>query len=157
MNRGAAYVTVVVVSFFVLAVLLSVLTVTAASRRATAFYENSYGLYDLAVAGNEQVFFMLKKEFSVLGNEIFDKFDFYEHSWNFFISFPEVTDEFRATTTLSKRSPEEFYIETEIHKHVDDCVCELFFLWVNYTRVGSVVKLLDVGSLEMVELLRLTD
>ncbi|MCL2455940.1 MAG: hypothetical protein FWD19_00150 [Defluviitaleaceae bacterium] len=152
-KNGNAYVTVVVVSFFVLSVLLSLLTVTAASRRATSFYENSYGLYDLAAAGNEQVFFMLNEEFSRIGNEIFQKYFSYEREWEFFISFPETTDKFFAMTNISRRAHEEFYIETEIHKHDDDCLC-----WnANYTRVRSVVKILDDYALEMVELIRLTD
>jgi hypothetical protein len=52
---------VVVASLMVLTLVLTVLTVTAASRRITARYGYFYGMYDLAVAGNENALFVIKR------------------------------------------------------------------------------------------------
>lgn len=54
---------VVVASLMVLTLVLAVLSVTVASRRITARYEYFFGMYDLAVAGNEQAFYMLNRAF----------------------------------------------------------------------------------------------
>ena len=63
-SRGGAYVMVVVAALMVLTLVLAVLSVTAVSRNLTARYEHFFGLYDLAVAGNEQAFETIREVFS---------------------------------------------------------------------------------------------
>ncbi|MCL2386435.1 MAG: hypothetical protein FWC89_02690 [Defluviitaleaceae bacterium] len=60
-SRGNASVMVVVISMVVLTLVLTVLTVTVISRQVTGRYGYFYGLYDLAVAGNEQAFYVLER------------------------------------------------------------------------------------------------
>lgn len=63
-RHGSAYVMVIVAFVFVITLVLTVLTVTAVSRNITARYEYFFGMYDLAVAGNEQAFFVLERGLS---------------------------------------------------------------------------------------------
>ncbi|MCL2357764.1 MAG: hypothetical protein FWC70_11555 [Defluviitaleaceae bacterium] len=55
-KRGSAYVLVIVAALVVLTLMLTVLTITAASRNITGRYSDFYGLYDVAVAGNLRAF-----------------------------------------------------------------------------------------------------
>ncbi|MCL1842651.1 MAG: hypothetical protein FWF79_02440 [Defluviitaleaceae bacterium] len=52
---------VITVSMLILSLALAVLTVTAASSRITARYGYFHGMYDLAVAGNEQAFYVIRR------------------------------------------------------------------------------------------------
>ena len=60
-TRGSAYIMVVSVSMAILTMVLAVLLITAASRRVTARYSYFFGLYDLAVLGNQQAFYLLEQ------------------------------------------------------------------------------------------------
>ena len=52
---------VLTVSMLVLTLVLTVLTISITSRRVSARYAYFYGLYDLAVAGNEQAYFFIRQ------------------------------------------------------------------------------------------------
>ena len=59
-RRGGAYITVLTTTMVLLMITVVVLTITAVSRRVSAHYFYHAGLFDLAVAGNEQAFFLLR-------------------------------------------------------------------------------------------------
>jgi len=61
-KHGGAYLMVLTATMLMLILVAIVLAVTAVSRRLTAFYSYNYGLYDLAVSGNEQALFLLEQE-----------------------------------------------------------------------------------------------
>jgi len=58
-HRGNAYITVLISTMLIIMLATIALSVTAVSRRLTARYSDYIGLYDLAVAGNEQALFLL--------------------------------------------------------------------------------------------------
>ncbi|MCL2216764.1 MAG: hypothetical protein FWB91_07055 [Defluviitaleaceae bacterium] len=60
-SRGGAYIMTLTVAMLLIALVLSVLTITVNSRRITARYGYFFGLYDLAIAGNEQAFFRMQQ------------------------------------------------------------------------------------------------
>ena len=59
-RRGGAYITVLTVTMVLLMIGAVVLSITAVSRRVSASYSYFVGLFDMAVAGNEQAFFLLR-------------------------------------------------------------------------------------------------
>ena len=61
-RRGGAYITVLTVTMVLLMIAAMVLTVTAVSRRVSASYSDFVGLFDMAVAGNEQAFFLIRQQ-----------------------------------------------------------------------------------------------
>ncbi|MCL2378778.1 MAG: hypothetical protein FWC77_06605 [Defluviitaleaceae bacterium] len=69
-HRGSAYITVFAATMIILMLATVVLSVTAVSRRITARYSDYIGLYDLAVAGNEQAFFLLRQAFNARNDDI---------------------------------------------------------------------------------------
>jgi len=63
-NRSGNAYLFVIVAVLMMALLAGVaLSITASSRRASMYYIGFTGLYDLAIAGNEQAFFMLRDLF----------------------------------------------------------------------------------------------
>jgi len=58
-RKGNAYIMVMIVTVTVFMLISIVLFITISSRQITARYGYYVGLYDLAVAGNEQVLFLL--------------------------------------------------------------------------------------------------
>jgi len=60
-RRGGAYISVLAATMLIIMLAAIVLSVTAVSRRLTARYSDTIGLFDLAVAGNEQAFFLLRQ------------------------------------------------------------------------------------------------
>ena len=60
-QRGSVYLTVMVVTSMLIMMVSVMLTITTMSRRITSRYEYFIGLYDLAVAGNEQVLQILSQ------------------------------------------------------------------------------------------------
>ena len=66
-RRGGAYVMVLTATMLLLVMVAFILSLTAISRRATARYAYNIGLFDLAVAGNEQALFLLRQS---LNNEM---------------------------------------------------------------------------------------
>ncbi|MCL2224324.1 MAG: hypothetical protein FWB96_05075 [Defluviitaleaceae bacterium] len=165
---GNAYVVVVFVSLAVISVALATLSVTAASRNTTARYSNFAGLYDLAVAGTEQMFNFMAREFekhgdmSLLVGRLAYTFDSgywgYRREWRLAVDFhcengeTNLRDYFRAFTTVRAVAGGRFYIETRIGKYYGGGVGQ-------ETVVRSTVlpNALDVNTLEMVELLRLAN
>lgn len=61
-HKGSAYAYIFIVTMLLSTVIAVTLAVTAASRRVTAQYPYYAGLYDLAVAGNEQALRVLRTE-----------------------------------------------------------------------------------------------
>jgi len=60
-QKGNAYIMVIMVALVILMLASVSLIITASSRRMTARYRYFTGLYDLAVAGNEQALFLLRQ------------------------------------------------------------------------------------------------
>jgi hypothetical protein len=157
MKKGNAYVLVIVASLLVLTLVLTVLTVTAVSRQITARYGYFYGMYDLAVAGNAQVFYLIKQEYP------HREFDGYRREWELTLEFSDlpqggvIRDEFRAETNVRSKVGGGFYIETFVRKGECPClfVCECHGVLVRSTV--EITKILDVYTFAMVELLRVAD
>ena len=61
---GGAYIMVIAASLMVFSLVLAAFTITTSSRNITARYGYFYAMYDIAVAGNQQAFFLLKNELS---------------------------------------------------------------------------------------------
>ena len=72
-RSGGAYITVITVTMLILLLAALVLSVTAVSRRLSARYSDYIGLFDLAVAGNEQVFFLLHQTFESQEEDIISR------------------------------------------------------------------------------------
>ena len=156
---------IVIASLLIIAFGVVVLTITASSRRITSHYENYYGLYDLAVAGNEQAFFIIERAFSQNRdlsdvhaelNKYFNFINFeYHKTWQLSLDFsnlPEggtVTDRYTAVTII-KEWDGGFYIDTEIFKYADS---EQGVSAI----VRSAVNILDCNTVKMVELHRVAD
>ncbi|MCL2571433.1 MAG: hypothetical protein FWE11_03440 [Defluviitaleaceae bacterium] len=60
-RRGGAYIMVLTVTMLILMLAVIAVSVTAVSRRITSRYSDYMGLFDLAVAGNEQALFLLNQ------------------------------------------------------------------------------------------------
>jgi len=58
-RRGSAYISVLATTMLIIVLAAIALSVTTVSRRITARYSDYIGLYDLAVAGNEQALLLL--------------------------------------------------------------------------------------------------
>ena len=65
-TKGSAYIMVLMATLITSMLLTISLTITATSRRFTEHYQNFANLYDMAVAGNEQVLFLLNH--AIIGN-----------------------------------------------------------------------------------------
>jgi hypothetical protein len=157
-RRGAAYILVIVAALVALAMVLTVLTVTAASRNITARYADFYGLYDIAVAANERAFAALENAMEN-GELIFDDFfelmrhrcwhspqcwDMWRYDWTLGINLGDEQSDFFAVTTICYREPV-FYIETHVSQTAP------------YAPVAVVRKsaiFLDCYTLVMLELFR---
>ena len=62
-RRGGAYIMVLTVTMLLFTLVSVVLSVTTVSRRVTSYYHDHIGLYDLAIAGNEQALLLLRQYF----------------------------------------------------------------------------------------------
>ena len=62
-RRGSAYIMVLAVTMLIFVLVAIALSITVVSMRATTRYPRTVGLYDLAVAGNEQALFLLNQRF----------------------------------------------------------------------------------------------
>jgi hypothetical protein len=60
-KNGNAYLFVLAAVLFIFMLVTVALTLSATSRRLTTYYPQSTSLYDLAIAGNEQVYFYLSE------------------------------------------------------------------------------------------------
>ena len=176
MKKGNAYIMVVVASLAVLALVSAALTITVTSRNTTARYENYFGLYDLAVAGNEQMFYFLEENFlehrasaiflsqengtsfaneitKILRNVLDENFElvyfeYHLHKWELSVEISNSRDDFRAATTVHSERNGGFYIETRIRKLVNGTPG-------HETVVRSRINFLDDYTIEMVELTRI--
>jgi len=70
-NAGAAQIIVVLMSLTILALAALLVAVTVNSRNISAGYRNFSGLYDMAVAGNEQAFRVFEEAFARYGNDAY--------------------------------------------------------------------------------------
>ena len=149
-TSGSAYILVVVASLLILTLVLTALTVTASSRRLTSRYEEFFSLYDLAVAGNEQAFYLMQRgeleiHFTRLTNGDLRR------TWQLETVFGDLAEDiFEGRTTVSVRPGGGYYIETRVTKHTGG-VAGIS------AEVRSLVKILDYNAMEMVELLRIAN
>ncbi|MCL1862604.1 MAG: hypothetical protein FWF78_03445 [Defluviitaleaceae bacterium] len=144
-THGGAYVIVVMSSLIILTLVLTALTVTVASRNITARYGYFYGMYDLAVYGNDLVFSMMQQtEYE----DLHFYFSNFSHAWELGINIGDIRDEFFANTT-TRPTTGGFYITTLIQRYADEFFHEM--------EVRSRVKILDDYTLSVVELLRIAD
>ena len=72
-RRGGVYIMVLTAIMLILMLVTIVLGVTATSRRITARYAYTIGLFDLAVSGNEQALFLLRRYYYRLDVHIRDQ------------------------------------------------------------------------------------
>ena len=179
-RQGGAYIMVLTVAMLLIALVLSVLTVTINSRRVTARYGYFFGLYDLAVAGNEQVFFILRRGLSVyreaanarpgpfiqeimpdlrreLALHMNPAANSYNYSWGLALDIStysaDTADRYQATTAVYIRS-NYFLIRTNIHKYIGT---RPGVTAVVQSEVRFLRNCLDYYTLKMVELLRVAD
>ena len=72
-RRGSAYITVLTVTMLIVMLAAVVLSVTAVSRRLSALYTRYVGLFDLAVAGNDQALFLLHQAHYLQRDDIHER------------------------------------------------------------------------------------
>jgi len=60
-HKGVAYIMVIIAAMAMLMLSATVLLITASSRTVTSRYDHFLGLFDLAVAGNEQALYLLNR------------------------------------------------------------------------------------------------
>ena len=165
----------------VMLLMFTVLTVTATSRNTTARYENFYGMYELASAGNEQMFFFIEEKFfkhrgeaivlaeenetsfvneitKLLRSELDENFEliyfeYHRREWEMFAEF----------SNLRRRGfHDDFRANTTVHAipgggfYIETRIKK----YVNNiggheTRVRSRINFLDDSSVKMVELFRI--
>ena len=121
-RKGNAYIMVMVATMAILLVVFTALTITISSRQMTGRYPDFYGLYDLAVAGNEHAIFLLNEDIWLLNEE-----ELPYHDWYIRIEFttPDgyvLYDMYEATTSIEPPSPSSNYnhvVKTVISKVVD--------------------------------------
>ena len=119
-RKGNAYIMVMVASMALLLLVSTALLITAGSRQMTARYPDFFGLYDLAVAGNERAVFLLNE--GELPVEALP----YSIPWNLSMEIntpgaANVLDVYEAVTTILKSTvPDfEYMVKTAIYKVVD--------------------------------------
>jgi len=69
-RKGSAYISILAATMLIIMLAAVILSITAVSRRLTAHYSDYIGLYDLAVAGNEQALFLLIQSLDANRNDI---------------------------------------------------------------------------------------
>jgi len=149
-RKGNAYIMVMVATMAMLMLISVVLLVTVSSRQTTARYANFTGLYDLAIAGNEQALFLLQQG-TLQASDLP-----YRRDWSIGIDFimPDgfiLEDRYSATTTVSTAG-DGFEVETRIHKYVDGARGHTTTVTAQIIRTFS--NYLDGYTLTMVELMR---
>jgi len=149
-RKGNAYIMVMIATMAMLTLISVVLLVTVSSRDTTARYSNFMGLYDLAIAGNEQVLFLLQQGILQEGDLI------YPRDWNIRVSFvmPDgsiLEDGYSATTIISAKG-DDFEVETNIGKYVDGV--RGHSATVAAQIIGTFSNYLDDYTFTMVELMR---
>jgi len=151
-SRGNAYVFVVIATVAVLMLASVALVISTRSRDITARYVNYAGLYDLAVAGNEKVLFLLSNNslyryFSGTGSVRTRE---WETRVDFAIDGAVIFyDRFSATTTVSEVTGG-FTVSTNVVKFIDGVPS-------HPVVVSSRINILDDNGLEMVELMRVVN
>ncbi|MCL2576722.1 MAG: hypothetical protein FWE27_01545 [Defluviitaleaceae bacterium] len=183
MKNGNAYIMVVVASLAVLTLVLAVLTITATSRNITASYENFFGLYDIAVTGNEQIFYFMEEKFfeqrtaalalseangttfvneitKLLRNELDNAFEliyfeYHRHEWGLIVEFSDLP---ASDYTLS----DDFRAVTTVRDrqgggfYIETSIRKYINNVAGHeTVVRSRINFLDDYAVEMVELLRI--
>jgi hypothetical protein len=119
-ERGNAYLFVIAASLLILMLVTAALLVTVSSRRITAPYPDFAGLYDMAVAGNEQALIFLRERVGMP--------DFYSnHSFVNDITVtitpdgaPPFQETFHIRTTITWLSTENHFLtETRAYRPID--------------------------------------
>ena len=147
-NRGNAYLMVLIISMLILMTVSIALTITITSRRVTARYSYFAGLYDIAVAGKEEVLFVLRRgvqrhQYSLLPQVsahnteessafLTAQLDTYftptlnahQHNWEVTILFTlengiTILDRFQGSTTI-RRGGQEFFLHTIVYKYTNN-------------------------------------
>ena len=163
-RKGNAYIIVIIAAMVMLFLVSVVFSITANSRRATARYAHFTGLYDLAVAGNQQALVLLQQ--GGLDNlRLYFTYvaPAYQLSWNFSVDFilPDgllIYDNYRATTTVRPIAAG-FTVSTAVSKQTESgfgfpVTVQASIVW-DYDKI--LTNYLDYSMLKMVELMRVTD
>jgi hypothetical protein len=168
-KRGNAYLFVVIAVLMITALAGAVLTVTAAGRRTSERYKHFEGLYDLAVAGNEQAFFALQDALHA-ALALLDNEDDYENDnpdpadiitilrpvaqaasrpWQVTV----LNEDFIGVTTVTELNPSGliFRIQTEVYRASNWPVTRV------KTTVRADIEILDGNTLRMVHSRRITN
>ena len=172
-NSGGAYIMTLTVAMLLMTLVLSVLTITVNSRRVTERYGYFLGLYDLAVAGNAQVFLALQQNL-IHYREITNANTIEEimphltnsispsRTWNLTLDIMDlaIQDRYQATTTVIVRNSS-FIIHTSICKFIGTrpagtTVVQSEVRW-RPVYGHNLINYLDYNTLEMVELSRVAD
>jgi len=163
-QKGNAYILVMMAAMAMLLLVSATLLVTANSRQATARYTHFAGLYDLAVAGNQQALVLLQQGgMNNLRQYFTPQRQEYHRNWNFSVDIilPDgqlIANNYQATTILHPQN-DSFAVRTNVAKQME---YELSFpVTVRASIVWDfdniVTNTLDYSMLKMVELLRVAD
>jgi len=154
-RRGSAYVFVLVAVLMMMMLVSVALAVTVASRRTTAYYSDFASLYDLAVAGNEQVLFFLREAFYPGAENPMLPLQAavaaaYPRSWTFSVEWAvderdPLTHTFRANTAVTPLG-DRFRVQTQVYHYA--------LIPIPATVRAYIV--LDGNTLAMVESMRIT-
>ena len=168
-QQGGAYIMTLTVAMLLFTLVLSVLTITATSRRVTERYGYFFGIYDIAVAGNEQVFLVFQQAFEnyrEYAESVEAMMQYLQNtvppsrSWGLTLDFNMVSepqniiiqDRFHGTTTVNPCwSTHTFTIRTYIYEYIG-----LHRISRVFVQSQIPVICLDYCTLEMVELLRVS-
>jgi hypothetical protein len=162
--RGNVYLFVLVASLFIFMAVTVALTVSISSRRLTSYYPAFANLYELANAGNEQVFFDLQTKLQEIYDEQDDALTLQNAMETLRLQLPlvppqtitltitpyttpQTTETYILTTQLSQALPPrlgQIYVQTQISR----------IPGVPIAAVGSYI-LLDGTTLQMVHSRRL--
>ena len=182
LHDGNAYLMVVIAIMAVLALVSVALIISINSRRITEKYGYYVGLYDLAVAGNEQVlhlmndyvysnhllilpeadFIQAAMPFAIAGlQEYFFAYGTrYRRDWQtqVFFTIGEVSllDEY-ATTTIVAIEGDDFLLHTQVWKYTNGLRGHPILVTSRLVWTQNYAKNLDYYTLEMVELMRVAD
>jgi len=143
---------VMIATMAMLMLISAALLLTVSSIETTARYSHFMGLYDLAIAGNEQALFLLQQG-TLQVEDLPD-----ERDWNIEVNFimPDgsvIEDWYSATTTVrTLTGGDGFVVETSVAKYVDNIRGHSATVRAQIIKISS--NYLDDYTLTMVELMR---
>ncbi|MCL2499007.1 MAG: hypothetical protein FWE90_01590 [Defluviitaleaceae bacterium] len=129
---GNAHLFVLIATLLIFLLVTIALTVSASSRRLTAYYSDHANLYDLAIAGNEQVFLFMSEILEAhdttdtASDEVMALLaaavtNAYPREWELTVTItpddkPALADTFRATTSVTTMA-DRFRTETQVNRY----------------------------------------